>query len=168
LTVAGAAESGNLAPAEVVMLPDTELLCDLRDGLTLCDANAWHYVFLVQSILVVALGLVNASLGARHALGRLATPLWVARRFAWGTLAAAVIPLSTGVFLREQVRSASYDCYLQHASTGCTHTLVERGDEMRGVLMWVGWTEGALILTCLFALGLLYGASPRQKGVPAR
>ncbi|HHO51492.1 MAG TPA: hypothetical protein ENK18_11605 [Deltaproteobacteria bacterium] len=144
------------------MLPDTELLCDLNNGLTLCDANAWHYVFLAQSALVISLGLANAGLGLRHWLGRLDTPLWVARRFSLATLTAAIVPLSTGLWLREQVRRASFDCYLQHDATGCTHTLVERGHEMAGVLHWVGWTEVILVVTCLFGLAMLSG-SPRGQ-----
>lgn len=143
------------------MLPDTELLCDLRDGMSLCDANAWHYAFLVQSILVVSLGLVNAGTGLRYRAGLLSVPVWLARRFSWGTLFAALVPLITGISLREQVKSASYACYLTHAETGCTHSLVDRGREMAAVLTWVGWTEGLLLGTCALALGLLYGPSRR-------
>jgi hypothetical protein len=139
------------------MLPDTELLCDLRDGLSLCDANSWHLVFLVQTVLVVSLGLVNTSVGLRHTLGWLATPLPIARRFAWGALAATAIPALTGLSLWGQVRSASYWCYLRHDNTGCTHTLLDRAHEMAEVLRWVGWTEGVLVGTCVFGLGLLYG-----------
>lgn len=144
------------------MLPDTELLCDLRDGMSLCDANAWHYAFLVQSILVVSLGLVNAGAGLRYWLGFMGTPVWLARRFAWGTLAASLVPLATGISLREQVKSASYSCYLQHTETGCTHTLVDRGEEMGQVLTWVGWTEGMLVGTCVLALGMLYGNAKKR------
>lgn len=139
------------------MLPDTELLCDLRDGLTLCDASTWHYVFLAQSILVIALGLVNVGLGTRYLFGRLDTPLWLARRFTWATLAAATVPLATGLGLREQVRQASLGCYLQHAVTGCTHSLLDRGEEMASVLGWIGWTEGMLVGTCMLGLAMLYG-----------
>lgn len=139
------------------MLPDTELLCDLQNGMTLCDANQWHIVFLVQSVFVVSLGLTNASVGLRYWLGWLETPLWLARRLAWATLASAAVPFLTGLGLREQVRAASYACYLQHAETGCTHTLVDRGHEMAAVFGWVGWTEGVLLTTCLLALGMLYG-----------
>lgn len=142
------------------MLPDTELLCDLRDGMALCDAGQWHYVFVVQSILVVSLGLLNVSTGLRHTFGRLQTPLSVARNFAWATLLASVVPLFTGLWLREQIRSASHACYLTHDQTGCTHSLVERGREMAGIFQWVGWTEGVLLGTCLLALGLLY--QPRR------
>ncbi|MEQ1501325.1 MAG: hypothetical protein ABMB14_03800 [Myxococcota bacterium] len=140
------------------MLPDTELLCDLRDGMTLCDANSWHLVFLIQSVLVVSLGLVNAGTGVRYFAGVLTTPLWLARRFAWGTLGATLVPLVTGLGLREQVKSASYACYLHHAETGCTHSLVDRGREMAAVFGWIGWTEGVLLGTCVLALGLLYGS----------
>jgi hypothetical protein len=143
------------------MLPDTELLCDLRDGMALCDAGSWHLVFLVQSILVIALGLVNAGLGLRYTFGRLETPLWLARRFNWATLAATIVPLTTGLALREQVRRASYACYLQHAETRCTHTLLDRGQEMTAVLGWVGWTDGVLVGTCLLGLAMLYGR-PRR------
>ena len=139
------------------MLPDTELLCDLNNGLTLCDANSWHYAFLIQSLLVVSLGVANLGLGLRHVFGRLDTPLDVARRFSLGTLAAAAVPLLTGLWLREQVRQASLDCYLRHDATGCTHTLMERGAEMAGVLHWVGWTEAMLVGTCLMGLAMLYG-----------
>lgn len=141
------------------MLPDTELLCDLRDGMTLCDASSWHFVFLAQSVLVIALGLVNAGLGFRHFVGLLDTPLWLARRFTWATLLAAAVPLATGLALREQVRQASYACYLQHPTTGCTHSLLDRGQEMTAVLGWIGWTEGVLVGTCLLGLAMLYGRS---------
>lgn len=141
------------------MLPDTELLCDLRDGMTLCDASSWHFLFLAQSILVISLGLVNAGLGARYVFGRLQTPLWFARRFTWATLVAAVVPLATGMALREQVREASYACYLQHVVTGCTHSLLDRGHEMAAVLGWIGWTEGVLVGTCVLGLAMLYGKS---------
>lgn len=143
------------------MLPDTELLCELRDGVTLCDANRWHAVFLLQSILVGSLGLANVVTGLRHRAGRLDLPLWVARRFAVASLAAAVVPLGTGLFLRDLVRRASLDCYLQHASTGCSHSLVDRGREMAGVLTWIGWTEGTLIVPSLVGLALLLGP-PRR------
>lgn len=142
------------------MLPDTELLCDLRDGLTLCDAGQWHLVFVAQTILVVSLGLVNLAAGLRHTFGRLDVPLWVAQRFAWATLLASVVPLSTGLWLRESIREASFSCYQSHAQTGCTHSLVDRGHEMAGLFHWVGWTEGVLLGTCLVALGLLY--QPRR------
>jgi hypothetical protein len=145
------------------MLPDTELLCDLRDGLTLCDASTWHYVFLAQSILVVSLGLVNVGLGARYVTGTLTTPLWLARRFTWATLTAAVVPLITGLGLLAQVRQASYACYLQHATTGCSHSLLDRGHEMAAVLNWIGWTEGLLVGTCVLGLALLHGRS-RETG----
>jgi hypothetical protein len=146
------------------MLPDTELLCDLRDGMALCDANGWHMVFLVQSVLVIALGLTNASIGLRYRLGWLATPLWLARRLSWATLAAASVPLLTGVGLREQVRAASYACYLQHVESGCTHSLVDRGREMASVLGWVGWTESILLVTCAMSLAMLYStASPGRR-----
>ena len=143
------------------MLPDTELLCDLNNGLTLCNAGAWHYAFLVQSLLVVSLGLANVGVGVRHWLGRLDVPLWVARRFSLGTLAAAIVPLTTGLWLRESVRSASYGCYLRHDVTGCDHTLVERSAEMAGILTWVGWTEAMLIGTCMIGLALLFGPERR-------
>ncbi|MBX2799278.1 MAG: hypothetical protein KTR31_16505 [Myxococcales bacterium] len=146
------------------MLPDTELLCDLNNGLTLCDASWWHYVFLAQSLLVVSLGVANLGVGIRHWLGWLDIPLWVARRFSLSTLAAAVVPLTTGLWLREQVKSASYSCYLNHEASGCTHTLIERGHEMAGVLTWVGWTEAVLLVTCLVSLAFLFGPT---RGVPA-
>lgn len=142
------------------MLPDTELLCDLRDGLTLCDASQWHLVFVVQTALVCSLGLLNVSMGVRHLVGRLDVPLDAARRFAWATALATVVPLGTGLWLREQIREASYACYLTHAQTGCTHSLVDRGHEMAGLFQWVGWTEAALLSTCLLALGLLH--QPRR------
>ena len=138
------------------MLPDTELLCDLNNGLTLCDANAWHYAFLIQSVLVVSLGVANLGIGVRHLTNRLDIPLWLARRFSLGTLAAAVVPLTTGLWLREQVRGASFACYLRHDATGCDHTLVERGAEMAGVMHWVAWTEGMLVVTCLAGLAMLF------------
>ncbi|MCA9488417.1 MAG: hypothetical protein KC621_00795 [Myxococcales bacterium] len=144
------------------MLPDTELLCELRDGLTLCDANQWHTVFVVQTLIVCSLGLVNVGLGLRHLFGRLDVPLWVARRFALATALSAVVPLSTGLWLREQVREASYACYLQHATNGCTHSLVDRGHEMAGILHWVGWTEALLLSTCVVSLGLLFGRAERR------
>jgi hypothetical protein len=144
------------------MLPDTELLCELRDGLTLCDAGQWHFVFLVQTVLVCSLGLLNVGLGLRHVTGRLQAPVWVARRFAWATLLASAVPLASGLWLREQIRAASHACYLTHTDTGCVHSLVDRGREMAGLFHWVGWTEGALLGTCLVALGLLYTGNPRR------
>lgn len=143
------------------MLPDTELLCELRDGVTLCDANRWHLVFVIQSVLVGSLGLANVLTGLRHRFGRLDLPLWVAQRFAFASLFAAAVPLGTGLFLRDLVRRASLDCYLQHAATGCTHSLVERGHEMAGVLSWIGWTEAMLIVPSLVGLALLLGP-PRR------
>lgn len=145
------------------MLPDTELLCDLRDGVTLCDAGQWHLVFLIQSVLVVSLGLVNVAMGLRHVTGRLEVPLEVARRFAWATLLAAAVPLASGLWLREQIRAASFACYQGHATSGCTHSLVERGHEMAGLFHWVGWTEGVLLGTCALAIGLLHAGGRRAR-----
>jgi len=138
------------------VLPDTELICNLSSGATLCDAGWWHTVFVVQGVLVLSLALTNLMAGVRHRLGRLHTPVWMARRFALATTLAAVVPLATGLWLREQVRQASYACYLTHETSGCTHSLLDRLDEMVAVMSWVGWNEGLLVGTSALALGLLY------------
>jgi hypothetical protein len=145
------------------MLPDTELICDLSNGMTLCDASWWHMVFLVQSGLVISLGLTNVITGLRYWFGVMTVPLWVARRFTWATVLSAIVPLSTGLFLREKVRVASYHCYLAHDDTGCTHGLMDRMAEMMGVMTWVGWTEAVLVGTCLVGIALLYGPTRPQR-----
>ncbi len=137
------------------MLPDTELICDLQSGLTLCDAGAWHYVFAVQTVLLASLVLVNLMHGFRHRLGWLRTPLWLARRFAIGSLLAGVAPLVTGLVLIRRVREASLDCWHEHALSGCTHTLLDRADELAGVWSWVGWTEALLVVGGGWALLML-------------
>ncbi len=90
----------------------------------------------------------------RYWFGTPAVPLWIARRFTRATAPSAVVPLGTGLFLSEQVRRASYACYLAHDETGCTHSLVDRAGEMGGVLGWVGRTEFMLLGTCLVVVGL--------------
>lgn len=137
------------------MLPDTELICGLGAGLTLCDAGAWHALFVAQTLLVLSLALTNATMGVRHTLGWLGLPLWVARRFTSATLLAGVVPLVTGLWLRQQVKDASLACYLEHAATGCRHDLLDRAQEMQQVAVWVGWTEAVLIGTSLVGLALL-------------
>jgi len=143
------------------MLPDTELICDLSNGMTLCNANNWHALFLVQTGMLMTLSLTNLITGIRHLLGRLAVPVWVAQRFGMATLLAGVVPLLTGLYLREQVRAASYACYLTHDTNGCDHSLLERGAEMAGVATWIGWTEGMLLSTSL--LGLLLLVLPQRR-----
>jgi hypothetical protein len=138
------------------MLPDTEALCSPFSAHALCDPGSWHVAFLVQSLLVVSLGLVNVGTGLRHALGWRLTPLPIARGLAWGTLAASGVPALTGLWLWEKVRAASLACYLRHGDSGCTHTLLDRAREMAGVAQWVGWTESLLVGTCVVALGMLY------------
>jgi len=137
------------------MLPDTELICDLSNGMTLCNANNWHAIFLFQTGLLMSLSVTNVITGLRHLLGRLSIPLWVAQRFSVATMLAGVVPLATGMYLREQVRSASYACYLAHDTSGCEHSLMDRAAEMSSVFAWVGWTEAMLLSTSLCGLVLL-------------
>lgn len=137
------------------MLPNTELICELGSGLALCSADAWHAAFLAQTILVLSLALTNLLMGVRYQLGWLGAPLWLAQRFTAATMLAGVVPLFTGLWLRQKVMVASYACYLEHARTGCEHTLLDRAQEMQQVAVWVGWTEAVLFGTSLFALALL-------------
>jgi len=145
------------------VLPDTELICNMSSGMTLCDAGWWHSVFVAQGVLVLSLALTSVMTGLRHVVGRLDTPLWLARRFTMGTLLATAVPLATGLFLVEKVRHASLACYLEHATSGCTHGLMDRHDEMSQVMTWVGWNELLLLGASTIALVLLY--VPRRSGV---
>ncbi len=142
------------------MLPDTALICDLSNGMTLCNANNWHAIFMIQTGLLMSLSVTNVITGFRHLFGRLNIPLWVAQRFSLATMFAGVVPLGTGLYLREQVRMASYACYLAHDETGCAHSLMDRAAEMAGVFGWVGWTELMLLSTSF--IGLLLLLIPRR------
>lgn len=137
------------------MLPDTGLICGMGSGASLCNAGVWHAVFVIQTLIVLSLGLTNAIVGLRHRLGILDTPLDVARMLARGTMLAGAVPLVTGMWLKEKVRRASYACYLEHDETGCTHDLIDRFEEMQQVGVWVGWVEATLFGTCLLGLWLL-------------
>lgn len=137
------------------MLPDTDLICDLQSGLTLCDASAWHAAFAVQTVLLASLVALNLIQAYRYRFGWLRTPIQLTRRFAAGSLLAGVAPLVTGVVLLRRVRQASLDCWLEHADSGCAHTLLDRADELAGVWSWVAWTEGMLLVGGGWALLML-------------
>ncbi len=137
------------------MLPNTELICELGSGASLCNAGAWHAIFVTQTLLVLTLALTNALMGVRHRRGLLAVPARVGRVFSKATMLAGVVPLFTGLWLRQKVKVASFDCYLEHGLSGCDHSLVDRALEMQQVSVWVGWVEAVLISASVFGLILL-------------
>ena len=137
------------------MLPNTELICELGSGATLCSAGTWHAVFVLQTLLVLSIALTNAMMAIRFRMGLLEVPARIARLFSQGTMLAALAPLATGLWLRQKVKAASYACYLEHDLSGCDHSLVDRAIEMQQVSVWVGWVEAVLIGASFFGVYML-------------